>query len=86
MLLSPITEIGIEQYLFENNTSLLKIRTYMDKLWSINNDKPIWLAHDDQFTAIVAGNHIGIAKRAISSRKKDKQNLCVGISIAASRL
>ncbi len=82
MLLSIITKTGIRRALEENHTSKLKINNYMNKL----NDNQILLAHDEQFTAIIQNNHIGIAKRAISSKKKDEQNLCVGVSIAMSRL
>lgn len=82
MLLSKITKTSIRKSLENNHTSKLKVSNYMDKL----NENPILFAHDEQFTVITQDSHIGIAKRAVSSKKRDEQNLCIGVSIAMSRL
>jgi len=46
----------------------------------------VLVAQDDRWTVVVAGNRVGVAKRATYARMADAPSEQVGLSIAASRL
>lgn len=46
----------------------------------------VMVASDSRWTVVVAGEHVGVAKRATYARMADEPSAQVGLSIAASRL